>query len=79
MRSDGKTIVDLDCFEARQLLMKQESFCTVNLPSYVDFSGVLQKQKSAALVMRVKRFSKQIFLLERMRVPSKSYTMARIT
>lgn len=43
MRSDGKTIVDIDCFEARQLLMKQESFCTVNLPSYVDFSGVLQK------------------------------------
>lgn len=40
------TILDLDHDRARRLLMQPESYCTVNLPDYIDFSDVLKKAAS---------------------------------
>ena len=40
------TILDLDHDRARRLLMQPESYCTVNLPDYIDFSDVLETAAS---------------------------------
>lgn len=37
------TILDLNHEKARRLLMQPESYCTVDLPDYIDFSDVLKK------------------------------------
>lgn len=37
------TILDLDHDRARRLLMQPESYCTVNLPEYIDFSDILDQ------------------------------------
>lgn len=39
----NRTILDLDHDQARRLLMQQESYCTVNLPEYIDFSDILDQ------------------------------------
>lgn len=41
------TILDLDHDQARRLLMQPESYCTVKLPNYIDFSEVLNKAASS--------------------------------
>ena len=35
------TILDLDHEQARRLLMQPESYCTINLPDYINFSEIL--------------------------------------
>lgn len=40
------TILDLDHDQARRLLMQPESYCTINLPDYINFSDILNKAAS---------------------------------
>lgn len=40
------TILDLDHDQARRLLMQPESYCTINLPDYINFSDILNKAES---------------------------------
>lgn len=42
------TILDLDHEQARSLLMQPESYCTVPLPEYYDFTEVLSKSEKLA-------------------------------
>lgn len=42
------TILDLDHEQARRLLMQPESYCTVPLPEYYDFTEVLSKSEKLA-------------------------------
>ena len=41
----GRTILDLKHDDARRLLMQPESYCTVPLPEYYDFSKVLSQSE----------------------------------
>lgn len=41
-----KTILELSYAEARQYLLQSESYCTIPLPQYFDFSKILQKVES---------------------------------
>ena len=36
-----KTIIDLTYSEARQFFLKQESYCSIDLPKYFDFQPLL--------------------------------------
>lgn len=40
------TILDLDHDQARRLLMQPESYCTINLPDYINFSDILNSAES---------------------------------
>ncbi len=37
----SRSIIEMDAISARQFLLKPESYCNLDLPSYFDFSGVL--------------------------------------
>ena len=37
----GRSIIELSCDEARAFLLKQESYCTISLPQYFQFDGLL--------------------------------------
>ncbi len=41
------TILDLDNDQARRLLMQSESYCTIKVPDYIDFSDVLAKAEKS--------------------------------
>lgn len=41
------SIIDLNNVEARQLLMQSSSYCTMALPSYIDFTDVLLEARKA--------------------------------
>ena len=40
-RGTGRPIIDLSCEEARTFLLKQESYCTIDLPPYFQFNELL--------------------------------------
>ena len=38
----SRSIIDMDCSEAREFLLKPKSYCKLDLPSYFDFGDILQ-------------------------------------
>ena len=41
-----KSILDLNNTSARDYLLESSSYCTINLPSYIDFTDVLDFVKN---------------------------------
>lgn len=54
---ERRSIVELSCGEARQFFLKRESYCTMDLPPYFDFSDIL---KNVAEVLAEKTLSSSL-------------------
>lgn len=61
--SQRKTILQLDCKEAREFFLKEESYCNFNLPPYIQCEPLLQainqelnkKEKPSNLIESIKQ------------------------
>src|SRR5690606_34325039 len=45
-----KSVIDLDYIEAREYFLKQESYCSIDLPAYFDFQPLLDALSSSGNV-----------------------------